>query len=198
MKKRIISVLAVLLSTASICGIGYIHDNPKQKPEPVIIEEIPYCPVPTVKYVEPSPLLEIDQFKILGESIFAMIDFKVETIEKQILTDEEIELIALVTMAEAESEPELGKRLVIDTILNRVDSPHFPNTVKEVIYQPSHFSSMWNGRVDKCEVTDEICQLVIEELESREDSDVVFFHSGKYGKWGKPMYNVENHYFSSY
>ena len=57
---------------------------------------------------------------------------------------------------------------------------------------------MWNGRVDKCEVTDEICQLVMEELESREDSDVVFFHSGKYGKWGKPMYNVENHYFSSY
>ena len=37
------------------------------------------------------------------------------------LSDEEIRLIALVTMAEAEGEPELGKRLVIDTILNRVD-----------------------------------------------------------------------------
>ena len=36
------------------------------------------------------------------------------------LTQEEIELIALVTMAEAEGECEYGQRLVIDTILNRV------------------------------------------------------------------------------
>lgn len=195
MKKRIISVLAVLLSTASICGIGYYHDNPKLKPEPIVIEEIPI-----VRYVEPTPLLEINAFKILGESVFSMIDIKaeVETVDEPILTDEEIDLIALVTMAEAEGESELGKRLVIDTILNRVDSEHFPNTIKEVIYQPKHFSSIWNGRVDKCEVTEEICQLVLEELESREDYDVIFFHSKKYGKWGKPMYNVGNHYFSSY
>lgn len=36
------------------------------------------------------------------------------------LTQEEIDLIALVTMGEAEGETELGKRLVIDTILNRL------------------------------------------------------------------------------
>lgn len=29
-------------------------------------------------------------------------------------------------MAEAEGEPEEGQRLVIDTILNRVDDPCFP------------------------------------------------------------------------
>ena len=50
------------------------------------------------------------------------------------LSTEEIELIALVTMAEAEGEPEEGKRLVIDTILNRVDFGEFPSTVTEVIY----------------------------------------------------------------
>jgi N-acetylmuramoyl-L-alanine amidase len=45
------------------------------------------------------------------------------------LTDEEINLIALVTMAEAEGESEQGKRLVISTILNRVDSElrYFPH-----------------------------------------------------------------------
>lgn len=51
------------------------------------------------------------------------------------MTQEEIELIALVTMAEAEGECEYGQRLVIDTILNRVDDPHFPDTVHEVVYQ---------------------------------------------------------------
>lgn len=61
------------------------------------------------------------------------------------ISDDDIELIALVTMAEAEGECEEGKRLVIDTILNRVNSDSFPNTVYEVVYQPSQFSSMWNG-----------------------------------------------------
>ena len=80
------------------------------------------------------------------------------------LSDEEIDLLALLTMAEAEGESEEGKRLVIDTVLNRVDSEHFPNTIREVIYQPNQFTSMWNGRVDRCSVDDEICQLVMEEF----------------------------------
>lgn len=115
------------------------------------------------------------------------------------LTEEEIELIALVTMAEAEGESDEGKRLVIDTILNRVDSEiaYFPDTVSDVIYQPSQFSSMWNGRVDRCYVDDYICQLVKEELESRTNSDVMYFHANKYGKYGTPMFAEGNHYFSS-
>ena len=82
------------------------------------------------------------------------------------MSKEDVELIALVTMAEAEGECEEGKRLVIDTILNRVDSEHFPDTVYEVIYQPNQFSSMWNGRVDRCEVRKDICGLVYEELDT--------------------------------
>lgn len=80
------------------------------------------------------------------------------------ISQEEIDLIALVTMAEAEGECEEGKRLVIDTILNRVDHERFPDTVAEVIYQKNQFSSMWNGRVDRCYVMDNIVQLVKEEL----------------------------------
>ena len=94
------------------------------------------------------------------------------------IAEEDISLIALVTMAEAEGECEKGKRLVIDTILNRMDSEHFPDTVYDVIYQPYQFSSMWNGRVDRCEVRDDICQLVKEELEVRTNYDVIFFTAG--------------------
>lgn len=93
------------------------------------------------------------------------------------MSKEDVELIALVTMAEAEGECEEGKRLVIDTILNRVDSEHFPDTVYEVIYQPNQFSSMWNGRVDRCEVREDICGLVYEELESRTNYDVRSLHN---------------------
>lgn len=114
------------------------------------------------------------------------------------LTEEEINLIALVTMAEAEGESEEGKRLVIDTILNRVESEHFPNTVSGVIYQRNQFTSMWNGRVDRCCVQDDICELVREEATSRTNHEVVFFTAGNYGKYGKPMFPVGNHYFCSY
>lgn len=118
--------------------------------------------------------------------------------EEQSMSREDIELIALVTMAEAEGECEKGQRLVIDTILNRVDAKYMGGeTVKDIVYQPSQFSSMWNGRVDRCEVTDELCRLVEEELKSRTNYDVMYFHAGKYGRYGTPMFSVENHYFSS-
>ena len=85
----------------------------------------------------------------------------------------------------------------IDTILNRVDSDSFPNTVNEVVYQPSQFSSMWNGRVDRCYIDDYICKLVIEELRNRKNYDVIFFTADRYGNYGTPMFQIGNHYFSS-
>lgn len=122
----------------------------------------------------------------------------VPTVKEPLMAEEDINLISIVTMAEAEGECEKGKRLVIDTILNRVDSEFFPDTVSGVIYQPDQFTSMWNGRVDKCYVTDDIYQLVIEELESRTNYDVMFFTAGEYGNFGRSMFPIGNHYFSSY
>lgn len=114
------------------------------------------------------------------------------------ITQEEIDLIALVTMGEAEGETELGKRLVIDTILNRMDSPHFPDTVHDVIYHPNQFSVMWNGRINRCCVMDDIVELVKEELLERTNYDCVFFMAGDYSAYGEPMFQECCHYFSSY
>lgn len=157
----------------------------------------------TIKMEEPEeelsePLIFVEvasKAVVIEPEIVAVVD--AVTIEPEPkMSREDIELIALLTMAEAEGECEEGKRLVIDTVLNRVDSDEFPNTVKNVIYQKNQFTSMWNGRVDRCYVMEEICQLVEEELESRTNSEVVFFHAGKYGKYGTPLFSVENHYFS--
>ena len=147
----------------------------------------------------------------LGPKIEEMITDEVETIdivepiieaEKTVdepiisVSNEDIELLALVTMAEAEGESEEGKRMVIDTILNRVDSERFDNTISEVIYAPNQFTSMWNGRVDRCYVADDICQLVIEELTNRTNYDVLYFTAYQYGAYGTPMFQIGNHYFS--
>lgn len=113
------------------------------------------------------------------------------------ITEFEIQLIALITMAEAEGEPEYGQRLVIDTILNRVDSERFPNTVTEVVYQKNQYECVTNGRVDRCYVKDDILQLVREEIKNRTNSDVIFFRTKHYSPYGTPMFRECCHYFSS-
>ena len=104
----------------------------------------------------------------------------------------------MVTIAEAEGESEEGKRLVIDTILNRVDSDIFPNTIYDVVYQSGQFSSMWNGRASRVCVTEEVRELVREEIMIRSNRDVIYFTAGKYGQYGTPLFQVGNHYFASY
>ena len=116
----------------------------------------------------------------------------------RIISNEEFELLALVTMAEAEDESELGKRLVIDTVLNRVDSPHFPNNITDVIYQKHQFTSMWNDRYKKTYVDDYIRNLVLEELKDRTNSDVIFFRMDRYSDYGTPLFKEDGHYFSAY
>lgn len=113
-------------------------------------------------------------------------------------SEEEIELIALVTIAEAESEDDMGKRLVIDTILNRVDNDNFPDTLYDVIYQKYHFSCVWNGRIERCSVNSEVCDLVRRELSERTNSEVLFFQGGGYSKYGRPLFKWGNHYFSGW
>lgn len=59
--------------------------------------------------------------------------------------------LAKIAMAEAESEDTKGKALVILTVLNRVWSPQFPDTIEGVITQAGAFTSYNDGRYDRVE-----------------------------------------------
>lgn len=113
-------------------------------------------------------------------------------------TEEEITLIAKLTISEAGNQSDYGKRLVIDTVLNRMDSPYFPDTVEGVIFQKYQFSPVWNGGIDKYVPDEHIIDLVKEEINDRTNSEVIFFTAGKYGPYGVPLFQVEDHYFSKY
>lgn len=146
--------------------------------------------------VEETVIDEVTE-DIVEETVVA--DEPIEQVESTNLplSDEDIDLIALVTMAEAEGECELGKRLVIDVILNQIDSPRFADTVSGVVYAKNAFECMWNGRINRCYVRDDIRQLVIEELQNRTDLTVYYFRAGHYHTFGTPVINVGNHYFST-
>lgn len=150
--------------------------EPSQTITDVVIETKPIAVDEVVAVEEPKPVVE----------------------EVCPLTQKEIELIALVTMAECGGEPEKGQRLVIDTILNRVDSPYFPDTVHDVLYQENQYSCVWNGALDTCYVRDDLVQLIKEESVNRTNSEVVFFRTKYYHSFGVPMFQVGHHYFSKY
>lgn len=58
------------------------------------------------------------------------------------------EMVALMVCAEAGNQDLDGMRLVADVILNRVDSDKFPdqNTVEDVLFAPSQFGPISDGR----------------------------------------------------
>lgn len=119
-----------------------------------------------------------------------------EQIEGEI-TEGELELLACLVWAEARGEDQMGKRLVVDVVLNRVDSPSFPSTITDVIYQRYQFSPVLDGSLQKAftEVTPECYEAVAAELEQRTDSEILYFTAGGYGRYGTPAYRAGNHWF---
>lgn len=118
--------------------------------------------------------------------------------EEQIINtnNEEIEYLAKCVLAEAGNQDEIGKRLVIDVILNRVDSPLFPNTIIEVINQTNQFSVVTYGTIYTMELNDEILNLVKEELSNKYNDEVLYFRTNHYHEFGQPVLQHQDHYFN--
>ncbi|PJW21382.1 peptidoglycan-binding protein [Geobacillus thermodenitrificans] len=69
------------------------------------------------------------------------------------ITAAEKDLLARLVHAEAKGEPYAGKVAVATVVLNRVDHPDFPNSIREVIYERSGghyaFTPVANGTINK-------------------------------------------------
>lgn len=110
----------------------------------------------------------------------------------------ELELLAAVVEAEAGNQDMTGKRLVVDVVLNRVDSPLFPDTITEVLEQPGQFTTMWNGAVEDAGYhmqQDDYDAVMMEVTGKRLDYDIYFFTAGEYNASCKPAYIHGDHYF---
>ena len=59
-------------------------------------------------------------------------------------TDREFQLMCMVVWKEARGEPFEGQVAVAEVILTRVRSPHFPDTISGVVFQPAAFTG-FNG-----------------------------------------------------
>lgn len=208
MRKAILalSLTGVLLIGGTFSFFGKTKATPDEVND-ISEPETPYTVIEAWK--EEEPILISEKNYVVEERLATWIapekwvnranDYQeAPLVYEMVLTDEEVKLIARMTMAEAEGESELGKRLVIDTILNRVDSEHFPNTVYGVLFQPHQFSPIESGRWDRCWAREDICELVLEECVTRQNYECLYFQRASYCSWGVWMLKEGNHNFFGY
>lgn len=121
------------------------------------------------------------------------------------ISNEEKDLFARLVEAEAKGESYEGKVAVATVVLNRVDSPEFPNTVTEVINEvvgdAYAFSPVQNGEINKPASDDSI--RAVEEALTRQDrlNDCIYFYNPEIAtdKWittREVVKTIGNHTFA--
>lgn len=78
-------------------------------------------------------------------------------------------LLAKIAMAEAEGCNTQTKTLIIMSVLNRVKSDEFPDTIHDVIFQTNQFSPIDNGRWDRVEPNEDCWEAVKVVMEAKYD-----------------------------
>lgn len=131
---------------------------------------------------------------ITGYRVYPVTEMTQEMIDEEMYFDS-LEMLATCVEAEAANQGLEGKRLVVDVILNRVDSPEFPNSITEVITQPYHFSSYWDGAMDRVVPSEETFEAVRLELEHRSNKEILYFTAGEWPEYGVHWKKVGDHYF---
>lgn len=80
------------------------------------------------------------------------------------LSIEDADMLLKVAQAEAGNQGQDGMWLVMCVVLNRVNSPDYPDTVGGVIYQEHQFATVSNGAIDIAEPSPE-CHLALARIE---------------------------------
>lgn len=141
MKRRFLAILAILVGSVSI--VTYAQSR----------QEIYDCAdIPEVIIVEPKKIASEECCIPFVEPVpYETLLIEISDVQSSSFSEEDENLLVRIAMAEAEGEDIDGKALVILTVLNRVDSNEFPNTIYDVIYEPKQFSPIDSGRFDAVE-----------------------------------------------
>lgn len=108
------------------------------------------------------------------------------------ITVEEYDLLCRVVMSEASIEGIDCQIAVCETILNRLVIGGYGNSISEVVYQLYAYSTADNG-----EPTESVQQAVQYALEEQTyPSNMVYFRTDYYHKFGTPYMSISNTYFS--
>lgn len=180
-KRELLFTLLIAYLMTSIIFLAYgfkviADDKTDELPETKIV------------YVHDMPETKI-QTETKTKTVTKYVPITQEPQPETLMTDADKELLAQVVHAEAGNQDDIGRRLVADVVLNRMDSSRFPDTVEEVISQDNQFKT-------GLKYTDADMDAVEAELQSRLDHNVIWFRTGSYHKIGNQLYQHGDHYFS--
>lgn len=97
--------------------------------------------------------------------------------------------ISRMVEAEAGNQTELGKRLVADTVLNRLNNGYFGKDVKSIVEAENQYAEGINASEDTI-------RIVMEEYRKQTNTEVLYFRTGNYHKFATDMFVEDDHYFS--
>lgn len=188
MKRKTAIIATLLIIIIGTVIYGKLTDIKK------ISKTVAATPVPEKyeKVVREAPIA-YPEVKVF-ETIEAPADPEPEELPK--VPEEELDISARCVMAEAGDQGE-GIKYVVDVILNRVDSPDWPDTITGVITQKGQFSSYWDGGMQRHKPTKEVYEWIEKEYANRSDYNIIYFRTGHYHSWGTPAFKYKDHYFSS-
>lgn len=110
----------------------------------------------------------------------------------------ELDLFAALVWSEAGDQPlPDGLCYVADVVLNRVDSPRWPGSITDVIYQPGQFSVVTNGALNRAygSAPQIAYDAVISQLQNRWNYQIEFFSMG-YNANGTLAFTHGTHFYS--
>ena len=178
-KERVVflGIVAVTVTAAILCKVT----EPRQE---VQIEEVNADPVP----VE----VEVKEVEVVEQASTE------ETVFRILLNKEERELLCRIVYCEAGNQSIEVQEMVALTILNRLESDKFPDTLHDVIYQKNQYEvTTWSG-FENYGCTEQVEQAVENALiENRHPSDMYYFRNGYYHSFGVPYMQSGDLYFST-
>jgi spore germination cell wall hydrolase CwlJ-like protein len=114
-----------------------------------------------------------------------------------LIDTKELKCLALVIYHEARGEPILGQYAVARTVVNRANSPIFPNTICKVIYQKGQFTNIRNTKIKDKDAHATAMNIALDVLANPHPFSALYFHNVK----AKPVWNkrrftkIGNHIF---
>ena len=151
---------------------------------------------PITADIAQSEMIKAEVAKVVEEASIQTGEENVETevpaeeteLEPEVVEEEKEDILKLeyndynvllkIVEAEAGGEDTIGKIMVANVILNRVNSDRFPNTVTEVVYQKSQFSPISDGRINTVSISQETLNAVERALNGEDYSNgALYFRS---------------------
>ncbi len=100
-----------------------------------------------VTFVQAKQLLEALDFVVVWNDSTKTIEVRLKASVN--VSSEELTILQKIVQAEAGGEDRKGKVLVANVIFNRLKAKSFPNTIKDVVFQPQQFEPTRNGAYEK-------------------------------------------------